>query len=1068
MTVVGHVATPRGTVFTTHVSPLSPLTLQVFYFRLSCSKPCQTHSVSPESILSLRQSWLNPFLFIFRNSPSTASLLKINNAITEYQNLLSTLPQSHTLHSLCLLFLAIKRLICYEFSNESKDLDESISHSTEAMALLVRSQKSEQPGDLKHAINYLRHLQDHSPELSDLTRSHIKAYLLWALAVQVKLESVDPVQDIGEMVTLCRELLNSGVSESLLIHTVKALAGAIGMTHVPFEQPLADEAIECLREAKILFPTLDEVRLVLALSLHVRFNLTQIHHDYEEAMSILDEMTANRNGNVELAMGLAGSLARCRFISHSKPEYLEVAILRIRTYLTAISSEHPDHRAVVKQLADLEKIRLRDFRGRSGRQEGTNAKVVDFPHLAASLHWQMAQSNIVEFPLPIPEKGDPVLHFALTSMLTITDITDIEKAVEYCRFCITSPHSDIPLARMALGRLLHQLFCLTGNTPYLHESITVLYDLINMPGVPIQPHKIALQLIDCLRSRFKLFKESGDSDEIMELFAVAATDTSTDAPSRFPTSCEWTQLARSSGHRSTYNAYETTISLIQESLSFAPTLETQHVRLVSMRDQYEKLPLDYASYLVQIGQSKQAIETLEQGRCLLWSEMRGLRATIDQLHVVNYPLAEKFAAVNRDLEALITSRKEGSPVVWMEDNRVSVGKGMDPSRRLGEEQRKLYEERGRLISPIRTQPGFETFLIPPSFDTLRSAAAGGPVILINHSEWRSDIIILLHDSPPSLIPTSHNFYDQAKRLHEILLAKQNIGLDSSEYEDALSYVLQRLYDLVGRPVIEKLRNLNIPEQSRVWWCPTSVFCSLPLHAMGPIRSGGPTKLYFSDLYIPSYTPTLSALINSRQPSTQAFDKPSMLLVVQPVAQSWSSVQEMHIVRNACPSVETLFQKKATRISTLERLKHHRFAHIVSHGILETGKPFEAFFKLYEGKRLTLLDIVRSRLPTAEFAFLSACHTAELTKESIADEVLHLTAAVQYSGFRSAVGTMWAMADIDGPVVAGKFYKSVFSDRWEGVPYYERTAEALRDAVRKLRRRRKMTLERWVNYVHYGA
>jgi len=64
--------------------------------------------------------------------------------------------------------------------------------------------------------------------------------------------------------------------------------------------------------------------------------------------------------------------------------------------------------------------------------------------------------------------------------------------------------------------------------------------------------------------------------------------------------------------------------------------------------------------------------------------------------------------------------------------------------------------------------------------------------------------------------------------------------------------------------------------------------------------------------------------------------------------------------------------------------------------------------------------------------------------------------------------MWAMADIDGPDLAVKFYRAVFSDRQEGIPYYERTAEALRDAVRSLRRKRYMRLERWVNFVHYGA
>ncbi|KAH9957612.1 hypothetical protein BC827DRAFT_1224793 [Russula dissimulans] len=81
---------------------------------------------------------------------------------------------------------------------------------------------------------------------------------------------------------------------------------------------------------------------------------------------------------------------------------------------------------------------------------------------------------------------------------------------------------------------------------------------------------------------------------------------------------------------------------------------------------------------------------------------------------------------------------------------------------------------------------------------------------------------------------------------------------------------------------------------------------------------------------------------------------------------------------------------------------------------------------------------------------------------------HVSAAVQYTGFRSVVGTMWAMADIDGQFLAKESYGSVFSDGREGVPYYERTAEALRDAVKELQRKKRASMERWVNFVHYGA
>jgi CHAT domain-containing protein len=321
-------------------------------------------------------------------------------------------------------------------------------------------------------------------------------------------------------------------------------------------------------------------------------------------------------------------------------------------------------------------------------------------------------------------------------------------------------------------------------------------------------------------------------------------------------------------------------------------------------------------------------------------------------------------------------------------------------------------------------PGFENFLTTPSFDTLRSVAAHGPVIVVNHSKRRSDIIILLHNSPPSLITTPDDFYEFAKGLENQLLSARKEGLNSAEYEEALSFVLESLYVRVGRPVIQRLQELNVPEQSRVWWCPTSVFCSLPLHAMGPIRSEGPVKLYFSDLYIPSYTPTLSALIEARKPGSHSFEKPSILLVAQPDESLPGAWKEMALVRRLNTKVTTLVSKRATPSAVMKRLEDHRFAHFSCHGILETGKPFDASFKLYDGKRLTLLNIIRSRLPSAEFAFLSACHTAELTEESLSNEGLHLSAAVQYCGFRSVVGTKWAMADIDGKFLAKNFLRII--------------------------------------------
>ncbi|KAI0292156.1 hypothetical protein BC826DRAFT_1105652 [Russula brevipes] len=343
-----------------------------------------------------------------------------------------------------------------------------------------------------------------------------------------------------------------------------------------------------------------------------------------------------------------------------------------------------------------------------------------------------------------------------------------------------------------------------------------------------------------------------------------------------------------------------------------------------MCDDHETLPLDHASYQAHIGQLEQAVLTLEK-------------------------------AVDRDLEALTTS---GSQVETTE---------------------KLLEERNSLIVRIQALPGFESFLMAPSFDTLRSAAAV-------------------------------DFYSRAEAMGNQLFRTRKHGLGSKEYEEALSSVLKALYDLVGQPVIERLRELNEQEQSRIWWFPTSVFCSLPLHAMDPVRSDGHDRLYFSDLYITSYTPTLSALIEACKSNATM---PKVL-------------QEMRVVQAVSPSVATLLWETATPRAALEHLRDHRFAHISSMG--NSRQAIRASFKLYKGARFAVLDIARAQLPTAEFAFLSACHTAELTEECIIDEGLHLTGVVQYCGFRSVVGTMWAMADMDGPNLARSFYRSVFADK----------------------------------------
>ena len=932
------------------------------------------------------------------------------------------------------------------------------------MRVFFRAKMLGRPEDVRSCIKYLRYLLGQWHQFRMKFPIPVTTVLAHALAVQVELNLGDVDEDIEEMADLCDELLNSDISIEFVNTPVAEFAKAITVrfTDRPEWNMRSEKVIGLLRKAILRLPGLHETSMVLVLSLYHRFVATLSYDDYKGAMAILDAVLIFRGSGDEPspyregALGWAALLAVARFNASGKPEHLEHAIYRTRTMLDGTSIEDP-HRAInMYRLSYLEGLRLNGT-------ANTHSSLPITPESAK------LRELIASFSVPMAVKPDSMTHMnhlaaLLPHINQLTDVAYIEDGIKYCRLLL-SRGMFVSTAQFALGMLLYRAFQLTHKIEYLDEAISSARDGINASDSSSGGGSFAVGLVSLLLIRLDLQRHEEDLHELMQLFPTVADYTPVTSHADLPLSFRWASIARRFGHPSASTAYEHAMSWMQSSLTFAPTLDKQHSRLVVIRGLHT-IPLDYTSYHIHSGNLEKAIEALEQGRGLLWSEMRGLRTSIDQLRLADSDLAKKFSVVNRKLEALIMASSLSDNV----DGNNGLVHGMDTYGHGVIRKQKLLDDREKLITQIRALSGFDTFLKPPSFDTLRSAASHGPVIIINHCKWRSDILILLHNSPPSVILTSDDFYIRANKLQDKLLGKRKMGLESNAYEDALRTVLKELYELVGRPVIKRLNELNIPEQSRVWWCPTSVFCSLPLHAMGPIPSDVGPPRYFLDLYIPSYTSSLSALLESRKPNSQTFEKPSILLVVQPDASMVRALDEMKAVQRACSWATTLIGAIATPSVVLECLGDHQFIHIVCHGLLEPGKPFDSSFKLYQGKRLSLHDIVPSQLPNAEFAFLAACHTAELTDESPADEALHLAAAMQYCGFRSVVGTMWAMADTDGQDLAENFYKSVFSGREKGVCYHERTAEALRDAVVRLRRRKGigMCLERWVNYVHYGA
>jgi hypothetical protein len=77
---------------------------------------------------------------------------------------------------------------------------------------------------------------------------------------------------------------------------------------------------------------------------------------------------------------------------------------------------------------------------------------------------------------------------------------------------------------------------------------------------------------------------------------------------------------------------------------------------------------------------------------------------------------------------------------------------------------------------------------------------------------------------------------------------------------ALAKALMELWDDVVSPVADILGGFA-RRHSRIWWRPTSVFNFLLLHAAGEYKKHGH---FLSQLYISSYTPSLTALMKARR------------------------------------------------------------------------------------------------------------------------------------------------------------------------------------------------------------
>ncbi|KIJ65832.1 hypothetical protein HYDPIDRAFT_87222 [Hydnomerulius pinastri MD-312] len=607
-------------------------------------------------------------------------------------------------------------------------------------------------------------------------------------------------------------------------------------------------------------------------------------------------------------------------------------------------------------------------------------------------------------------------------------------------------HSLRSSSLINLANCLRSRYEQQGQLADLDEAIE-----LGKAGLALRPsghsnRSISLKyLARSLEDKFEHTGVQAELDEAFELYPELSQPTQVISQFHLETAKAWASSAEKFHHNSGMAAYQTALKFLAQHAAILPS-SVGHYHV--LKRTVSSLAVDAFSYCVRKGALTTAAELLEQGRAVFWTHLARLRTPLDELSEscsdTDPSLAEEFKRLSVRLRNVF-------------DN---------PTELQSLETRELTKQLDDIITRIRTSvPGFSRFLLPPQFSDLQKCARDGPVIVVNASRYACDALIILNAKDPVHV--------------ELAIENEGVSLLSSKFRSlvdkpersdvrGLVIVLRDLWERVVEPIITVLEEHSVAHGSRIWWCPTAEFTSLPLHAAGPYRSGKPN---LSDLYISSYTPTLAALQRARKQPDNASDTsalrsflavgtarpygevplPAVSAELATVAERLSPVSSFSLLGEGDASVE--------RVS--EALNTCQWLHLACHGIPNQMQPFESSFALHDG-RLTLKRIAQSDCQNPEFAFLSACRTT-IGDDSTPDEVIHLAAAMQFSGFRSVIGTILSVDDGVAREVVSAFYEYLVDG--SGTLDCTRAAIALHMASKKLKG--KIPFDQQLVFVHIG-
>jgi tetratricopeptide (TPR) repeat protein len=282
--------------------------------------------------------------------------------------------------------------------------------------------------------------------------------------------------------------------------------------------------------------------------------------------------------------------------------------------------------------------------------------------------------------------------------------SDLNEAISLHRQALELFLPPHPLESSSLNNLANALlaqFEQGGQQGDLNEAIALYRQALELRLPPHPDRSSSLNnLASALSTQFQQGGQQSDLDEAMSLF-LTATQYSFQSPSyRLHVARRWIHCADKNQHGSAIDAYEASIHALP--LVAALSLDVAS-RQDSMTAGSDGLARDAARCAIRSGCMEKAIELLEAGRSIFWSQVLSLCSPFDQLHNIAPELADKLRKIATNLE--IGSHCDVFSEILDNTKKLSIDQ---EAARLN----RLNEEWAQSIDEVRKLSGFEDFLRP--------------------------------------------------------------------------------------------------------------------------------------------------------------------------------------------------------------------------------------------------------------------------------------------------------------------------------------------------------------------